>query len=88
MTNNRARKNWIFTRFGKFLCHFESNAPERGYTITCPEAQGFVAYGKDLSTAKRTAREGLEFHCECLALERVMGGGKKIAGRGKAISRV
>lgn len=87
MANNRVKKVWISTRFGKFLCRFEPNSPEPGYTVTCPMAQGFVTYGKNLSAAKKMAREGLEFHCECLALEFIMDGGRKFAGKRKAVSR-
>src|SRR3989344_1564339 len=32
---------------------------------------GFVTYGRTLEEAKRMAREGLEFHCECEFLEHV-----------------
>lgn len=59
----------IATRFGSFLCLFESNAPDRGFTVTSPAAHGFVTYGPTLAVAKRLAKEGLEFHFECTILE-------------------
>ena len=54
----------IATKFGEFLCVFESNTPEAGFTVTSPAAPGFVTYGRTLGEAKRSARLGLEFHCE------------------------
>ncbi len=59
----------IQTKFGSFLCVFESNRPEAGFTVTAPAAHDFVTYGPTLSAAKRMAKEGLEFHYECMALE-------------------
>lgn len=59
----------IPTKFGKFLCLFESNDPDPGFTVTSPAAPGFVTYGRTFEKARRMAREGLEFHCECEFLE-------------------
>lgn len=59
----------VKTKFGSFLCLFESNGPEKGFTVTSPAVQGFVTYGPTLSAAKKTAKEGLEFHYECTLLE-------------------
>ena len=61
-------------KFGKFLCIFESNNPDPGFTVTSPAAPGFVTYGRTLEEAKKMAREGLEFHCECEFLEHIGGG--------------
>ena len=58
-------------KFGKFLCIFEPNDPDPGFTVTSPATPGFVTYGRTLEEAKRMAREGLEFHCECEFLEHV-----------------
>lgn len=57
------------TKFGEFLCIFEPNAPEAGYTVTSPAAFGFVAYGRTIEEAKRSTRQGLEFHYESVLLE-------------------
>lgn len=59
----------IQTKFGSFLCIFESNHPEAGFTVTSPAADGFVTHGPTLAAAKRMAKEGLEFHYECVVLE-------------------
>ncbi len=59
----------VKTKFGSFLCLFESNSPEKGVTVTSPAVQGFVTHGPTLSEAKKMAREGLEFHYECTLLE-------------------
>lgn len=59
----------IPTKYGKFLCLFESNYPEAGFTVTSPAVKGFVSYGRDLQKAKRSAKEGLEFHWESVVAE-------------------
>lgn len=59
----------IPTKFGAFLCIFESNAPDPGFTVSSPETTDFVTYGPTLREAKRMAKEGLEFHCECKIFE-------------------
>lgn len=59
----------IATKFGEFLCVFEPNTPEPGFTVTSPAAPGFVTYGRTLGEAKRSARAGLEFHYESVLLE-------------------
>lgn len=61
----------ITTKFGKFLCVFEPNAPDPGFTVTSPATPGFVTGGRTLSEAKRMASEGIEFHCECELFEHV-----------------
>ncbi len=61
---------FIPTKFGKFLCRFEPNDPDPGFTVESPEAPGFVTYGENLKEAKKMAKEGLEFHCECEIFER------------------
>jgi len=71
--NTRKKKQqkemFIRTKYGSFLCLFESNYPESGFTVTSPAAQGFVTGGPNLSVAKKMAKEGLEFHYECTVLE-------------------
>ena len=62
----------IATKFGEFLCVFEPNTPEAGFTVTSPAAPGFVAYGRTLEGAKRSARQGLEFHYESVFLEGIV----------------
>ncbi|MDP3661323.1 MAG: hypothetical protein Q8R17_00485 [bacterium] len=59
----------VQTRFGSFLCIFESNYPEPGFTVTSPAAHGFVTHGPTISVARKLAKEGLEFHYECTILE-------------------
>jgi len=73
MTRNRRRTKELFvsTKFGEFLCLFESNDPEPGFTVSSPAAPGFVTAGRTLAEAKQMAKKGLEFHCECELLEHV-----------------
>ena len=59
----------IKTKFGSFLCFFDSNNQEKGFTVTSPAVQGFVTYGPTLTAAKKMAKNGLEFHYECTLLE-------------------
>ncbi|MFY9463286.1 MAG: hypothetical protein WAP52_03825 [Candidatus Sungiibacteriota bacterium] len=73
----------IATKFGEFLCIFEANDPDPGFTVTVPAAPGFIAGGRTMSEAKRLARKGLEFHCECILLER---GGATKRSRAFALS--
>lgn len=56
----------IKTKFGSFDCVFESNAPEKGYTITVPKLKGIVTCGENLNEARKMAKEAIELHCECL----------------------
>ena len=70
-TRNKNIELVIPIKFGKFLCVLEPNDPDPGFTVTSPAAPGFVTYGRTLEEAKRMAREGLEFHCECEFLEHV-----------------
>lgn len=70
-TPTKIKEILIPTKFGNFLCMFEPNDPDPGFTVTSRAAPGFVTYGKNLREAKKTAREGLEFHCECEIFERV-----------------
>ena len=66
---NNIKEVYIPTKFGKFLCVFESNKPEAGFTVISPAARGFVTSGRSLQEAKKMAKEGLEFHCECELFE-------------------
>ena len=70
MTNKDKFIN-IKTKFGTFLCCFEANYPELGFTVTSPAAPGFVTGGRSLTEAKKMTKEGLEFHCECEIFERI-----------------
>lgn len=56
----------IKTNLGTFQALFESNAPEKGYTVTVPKLRGVVTCGDTLVEARRMAREAIELHCECL----------------------
>ncbi len=56
----------IKTGMGTFSVLFESNAPEKGYTITVPKLRGVVTCGDTLAEARQMAREAIELHCSCL----------------------
>ena len=59
----------VKTGMGMFLALFESNAPEKGYTVTVPKLPGVVTCGDTLAEAKQMAREAIELHCSCLLAE-------------------
>ncbi len=61
----------VKTVFGTFNCLFESNSPEKGYTVSCSRVPGVVTFGNTLADAKKYAKEALELHCECLIEEGV-----------------
>ena len=56
----------VKTNFGVFECLFESNTPEKGYTVTVPKLRGVVTCGDTINEAKKMACEAIELHCECL----------------------
>jgi predicted RNase H-like HicB family nuclease len=56
----------IKTRFGFFDCVFESNAPQKGYTVTVSKLKGVVTCGENLDEAKKMAKEAIELHCDGL----------------------
>lgn len=62
----RKRLYIVKTIFGEFQCMFESNDPERGYTVTVPKLRGIVTCGDTIAEAKKMAKEAIELHCECL----------------------
>lgn len=66
------------TKFGAFLCIFEPNDPDPGFTVTSLATPGFVTYGRNFQEAKRAAKSGLEFHCECVWLEHVNRAGRVV----------
>ncbi|MFY9463311.1 MAG: type II toxin-antitoxin system HicB family antitoxin [Candidatus Sungiibacteriota bacterium] len=59
----------VKTNLGIFQALFESNAPEKGYTVTVPKLRGVVTCGDTLAAAKRMVREAIELHCSCLLEE-------------------
>ena len=63
------KRDKVKTLFGTFECIFESNKPEKGYTVTVPKVRGVVTCGDTLSEAKKMAKEAIELHCECLVEE-------------------
>lgn len=66
MVKNRKKIVPIKTTYGKFICLFETNAPEKGYTVTVPKLKGVVTFGDNIDEAKGMAKEAIELHCECL----------------------
>jgi len=63
----------ILTRLGNFECIFESNTPEKGYTVTVPKLSGIVSCGNNLNEAKKMIKEAIELHCECLLKDGLAG---------------
>ncbi|MBI4272907.1 type II toxin-antitoxin system HicB family antitoxin [Candidatus Uhrbacteria bacterium] len=63
------KKVQVSTIYGEFECLFESNHPERGYTVTVSKIRGVVTCGDTMKEARAMAREAIELHCECLIEE-------------------
>ena len=51
---------------GEFNCTFDSNYPEKGYTVVVPKLKGIVTFGDNLKESEKNAKEAIELHCECL----------------------
>jgi len=66
---NKKKTIKIKSKMGEYDCLFESNYPEKGYTVTVPTLPGIVTCGDTLEEAKKMAREAIELHCECLLQE-------------------
>lgn len=64
MRKIRIKKVKIQTKNGKYACQFESNYPEKGYTVTVPSLKGIVTFGNNLVEAKKMVKEAIELHCE------------------------
>lgn len=56
----------IKTRVGVYEATFESNAPQKGYTVEVPKLKGIVTFGDNLKEAEKNAKEAIELHCDCL----------------------
>ncbi|MEK7507388.1 MAG: type II toxin-antitoxin system HicB family antitoxin [Patescibacteria group bacterium] len=64
----------IKTDYGIFECVFEPD--EVGYVVTCLSVEGVVSWGKNLSEAKKMAKEAVELCIEAKVQENI--------GKGKA----
>lgn len=64
------RDNKIFmkikTKIGGFDCLFESNFPDKGYTVTVPKLRGVITFGDNMSESRKNIKEAIELHCRCL----------------------
>ena len=56
----------VKTRMGTYEVLFESNSPDKGYTVTVPKLRGVVTFGDTMTEATKNAVEAIELHCECL----------------------
>ena len=62
-------KEKIKTDYGIFKCRFTSD--ERGYVITCPSVEGVVSWGKNLTEARKMAKEAVELCIEVSVQENI-----------------
>ena len=58
------RKLNVQTMCGNYVCRFESNYPEKGYTVTVPNLRGVVTFGSNLVEAKKMVKEAIELPCQ------------------------
>ncbi len=59
----------IKTDYGLYECVFTPD--ERGYVVTCPSVDGVVSWGKNLTEAKKMAKEAVELCIESKVQENV-----------------
>ena len=62
MKNAKIKKINIQTNCGGYTCRFESNYPEKGYTVTVPNLKGIATFGSNLAEAKKMVKEAIELH--------------------------
>lgn len=66
MVKSRKITKKMKTRVGMYEATFESNAPQKGYTVEVPKLKGVVTFGDNLKEAEKNVKEAIELHCECL----------------------
>ena len=59
----------VATKFGTYRARFETNLPEKGYTVTVPALPGVVTEGDTLKEATRMAVDAIELYCESMLAE-------------------
>lgn len=52
----------VTTDYGVYECVFSSDT--EGYVVTCPTVEGVVTWGKNLTQAKKMAKEAIELCVE------------------------
>jgi len=62
MKRTQVKKIVIKVKQGSFLCRFESNFPDKGYTVTVPNLKGIVTFGENLAEAKQMIKEAIEVY--------------------------
>lgn len=60
----------VKTRYGSFVCVFESEKDMGGYVVEALDVQGAVSWGKTLAEAKRMIVEAIEGAIETQAIAR------------------
>lgn len=63
----KKREVTIKTRFGAHICLFDPDG--NGYVVTAKDVPGVVTWGKNLTEAKKMAKEALELMIETVAIE-------------------
>lgn len=62
-------KEKIKTDYGVFECRLTPD--EQGYVITCPSVEGVVSWGKNLTEARKMAKEAVELCIEASVQENI-----------------
>jgi predicted RNase H-like HicB family nuclease len=55
-----SKKLPVKTKYGSFVCVFESESDMGGYAVEAVKVQGAVSWGKNLAEAKRMITEAIE----------------------------
>jgi predicted RNase H-like HicB family nuclease len=69
----------VRTNYGNHVCVFEKDPEKGGYIVVANNLQGVVTWGKNLSEAKKMAREAIELCIECSVEECLHGGEKRLS---------
>lgn len=66
-------KNYILpikTNKGVYNCKFIWDNEDKAYLVSVPSLPGVFTFGKNLTDAKKMAKDAIELHCECLIDEK------------------
>lgn len=72
LANMKRIKVKVNTEYGIYECLFSSDT--RGYVVTCPSVEGVVTWGKNVTEARKMAKEAVELCVESKVQENIRRG--------------